>query len=217
MKATGWPFPARPEFTQRELDVIKLVREGYTNQQIAQALVVSTGTVESHLRDIFTKLDVTSRTGLLKAMNETPARDIGPGRQRGVRVLDLSHESPGPRGDETTASRPRRRTHPPRPPVDDADGHDLRPDPLTASTPADLLAALRAFRTWAGEPGFRVMSRRSGYGAAASTMCTTLNGHTLPGLEVVRAIVEGCGGTEDDVKLYATAWRRIKMAGHMPG
>ena len=45
--------------TQRELDVVKLVGEGYTNQQIAGSLFVSVRTVETHLAHIFAKLGVT--------------------------------------------------------------------------------------------------------------------------------------------------------------
>jgi DNA-binding CsgD family transcriptional regulator len=58
--------------TQRELDVIKLVGEGYTNQQIAGSLYVSIRTVETHLTHIFAKLGVTTRTGILKAISELP-------------------------------------------------------------------------------------------------------------------------------------------------
>ena len=50
--------------------MISLVREGCTNQQIAAALYVSIWTVETHLSHVFTKLGVTSRTGLLKALSE---------------------------------------------------------------------------------------------------------------------------------------------------
>ncbi len=58
--------------TQRELEVVKLVGEGYTNQQIAGSLFVSIRTVETHLAHIFAKLGVTTRTGILKAINERP-------------------------------------------------------------------------------------------------------------------------------------------------
>ena len=58
--------------TQRELEVVGLVREGYTNQQIAESLFVSIRTVETHLSHAFTKLGVTSRTSLLKALSEVP-------------------------------------------------------------------------------------------------------------------------------------------------
>ena len=57
--------------TQRELEVVKLVRDGCTNQQIAESLYVSIRTVETHLSHVFTKLGVTSRTGLLKALSES--------------------------------------------------------------------------------------------------------------------------------------------------
>jgi DNA-binding CsgD family transcriptional regulator/tetratricopeptide (TPR) repeat protein len=56
--------------TQRELDVVKLVAEGCTNQQIAESLFLSVRTVETHLSHIFAKLGVTSRVGILKAISE---------------------------------------------------------------------------------------------------------------------------------------------------
>jgi hypothetical protein len=46
---------------------------------------------------------------------------------------------------------------------------------------------------------------------APSTLCATLGSDKLPRLEIVQAIVEGCGGTKDDVKRYATAWRQIML------
>jgi DNA-binding CsgD family transcriptional regulator len=58
--------------TQRELDVVRLVGEGYTNQQIAESLFVSIRTVETHLSHIFAKLSVTTRTAILKAVSERP-------------------------------------------------------------------------------------------------------------------------------------------------
>lgn len=58
--------------TPCELEVVRLVGEGYTNQQIAESLFVSIRTVETHLSHIFAKLRVTSRTGILKAFSERP-------------------------------------------------------------------------------------------------------------------------------------------------
>jgi len=48
--------------TEREVEVLKLVAQGLKNAQIAEKLVVSPLTVNAHLRSIFNKLDVTTRT-----------------------------------------------------------------------------------------------------------------------------------------------------------
>jgi predicted ATPase/DNA-binding CsgD family transcriptional regulator len=50
--------------TQRETEVAAMVARGLTNKQIAQALVVSLRTVDSHVEHIFVKLGITSRTRL---------------------------------------------------------------------------------------------------------------------------------------------------------
>lgn len=48
--------------TVREAEVLSLLAEGMTNKDIAQALILSVRTVEAHLRSIYSKLGVTSRT-----------------------------------------------------------------------------------------------------------------------------------------------------------
>ena len=54
---------ARPSgLTGREIEVLRLVAEGRSNPDIARVLVLSHKTVERHLSNIFTKLDVPSRT-----------------------------------------------------------------------------------------------------------------------------------------------------------
>jgi ATP/maltotriose-dependent transcriptional regulator MalT len=57
------PGRSRPGgLTEREVEVLRLVAEGRSNHDIARALVLSPKTVERHLSNIFTKLDVPSRT-----------------------------------------------------------------------------------------------------------------------------------------------------------
>ncbi|HLF71912.1 MAG TPA: response regulator transcription factor [Dehalococcoidia bacterium] len=51
------------ELTEREQEVLALVRQGLGNKEIARHLAISLGTVRAHLRSIFRRLDVTSRAG----------------------------------------------------------------------------------------------------------------------------------------------------------
>lgn len=47
--------------TPRELEVLELIGEGLTNQQIAERLVIEVGTVKNHVHNILDKLNVSSR------------------------------------------------------------------------------------------------------------------------------------------------------------
>jgi DNA-binding NarL/FixJ family response regulator len=54
--------PRRPhDLTAREIEVLALVAEGVSNQQIAQRLCISAFTVKRHIANILTKLDLPSR------------------------------------------------------------------------------------------------------------------------------------------------------------
>jgi NarL family two-component system response regulator LiaR len=48
--------------TDRELDILKLVGQGLSNKQIGKQLFISDRTVQAHLSNIFSKLNVSSRT-----------------------------------------------------------------------------------------------------------------------------------------------------------
>jgi DNA-binding NarL/FixJ family response regulator len=48
--------------TAREVEVLRLVAQGLSDAQAAERLYVSINTVKTHLRSIYTKLDVPSRT-----------------------------------------------------------------------------------------------------------------------------------------------------------
>jgi two-component system, NarL family, response regulator LiaR len=49
------------DLTERELEVLGLVVQGQSNQQIADALVISIATVKAHISSILSKLQVSSR------------------------------------------------------------------------------------------------------------------------------------------------------------
>jgi len=58
--------PARPEstvtLTQRELEVLKLGMQGLSNKEVAKELSLGVRTIQTHWRNIFNKLGVSSRT-----------------------------------------------------------------------------------------------------------------------------------------------------------
>jgi hypothetical protein len=96
--------------------------------------------------------------------------------------------------------------------IHDADGFNLRPDPLGAQAPAELVAMLRTYWTWAGQPSFRQLARRSNGVAAASTFCMMLRSEKLPPFSRMLAFVQACGGSEEDQRRFATAWRCISLS-----
>lgn len=56
--------------TEREIEVLRLVTQGCTDAQIAEALVISPRTVHAHLRTIYRKLDVPSRFAAIRYARE---------------------------------------------------------------------------------------------------------------------------------------------------
>ncbi len=60
-------FPAKPSpilpdsLSVREVEVLRLVAQGLTNEQVAEQLVISPRTVNTHLTSIYSKIGVTSR------------------------------------------------------------------------------------------------------------------------------------------------------------
>ncbi len=61
-----------PSLSSRETEVLQLVADGSTNNEIASRLHISDATVKSHLVHIYTKLGVSSRTAAVAS-----ARDMG--------------------------------------------------------------------------------------------------------------------------------------------
>jgi DNA-binding CsgD family transcriptional regulator len=61
------------ELTSREMQVAEAVAIGLSNKQVAESLGISVRTVENHLRSIFAKCNVTTRTRLAARLREPSA------------------------------------------------------------------------------------------------------------------------------------------------
>jgi len=57
---------AIPKLTEREKEVLQLIVEEYSNQEIAEKLKISSRTVENHRYNLIQKLDVKNTVGLVK-------------------------------------------------------------------------------------------------------------------------------------------------------
>jgi len=60
-RGTDGELEATEPLTEREMEVLRLVVEGKSNQEIAQSLVISESTVKNHLRNILGKLHLRNR------------------------------------------------------------------------------------------------------------------------------------------------------------
>ena len=55
-----------PEITAREKDILRLIAQEYTTQQIADQLFISTHTVDTHRKNLLSKLQVKNTVGLVR-------------------------------------------------------------------------------------------------------------------------------------------------------
>lgn len=56
--------------SKQELKVIRLIAEGFKNAEIAEKLFVSQNTIKTHIKNIYSKLDVKNRVEALRKMSE---------------------------------------------------------------------------------------------------------------------------------------------------
>ena len=83
--AGGLAFSVRPSsaglarLSPREHDVVRLVADGRTNDEIGSALKIGSKTVETHLARLFERLGVASRTELAMRALREGWLDVPPG------------------------------------------------------------------------------------------------------------------------------------------
>ena len=82
-RRSGGELDAR---TDREREVLHLLAQGMTNKEIAEALVITANTVKRHLKAIFEKLEIHTRSAAAAkaisagALAERPATEAEAGR-----------------------------------------------------------------------------------------------------------------------------------------
>ena len=62
--------------SRRQIEVLRLVAEGLGDAKIANRLTLSRRTVQAHLRSIYLKLNVTSRTAAVRAAHAIPGMSV---------------------------------------------------------------------------------------------------------------------------------------------
>ena len=67
-------FQKSHNLTAREMEILKLISDDYTSQQIAQKLFIALNTVDTHRKNMAQKLNVTGKAGLLKFALENKLR-----------------------------------------------------------------------------------------------------------------------------------------------
>jgi DNA-binding NarL/FixJ family response regulator len=60
--------------SEREFEIVKLVYEGITNNQIAEKIFLSINTIKTHLKNIYLKLDANTRYGVIIRLRELMTR-----------------------------------------------------------------------------------------------------------------------------------------------
>lgn len=87
------------QLSDRELEILRLVATGASNKDIANQLVISVNTVKVHLRNIFSKLEVSSRTEAtmwaVRAGLVTPEIDPADPEPQEALPEEIEEQSPG--------------------------------------------------------------------------------------------------------------------------
>ena len=58
------------DLTSKELEIVKLIKQGYSNEEICQILYISKATVKTHINHIYSKLNVVNRVQLINKIEK---------------------------------------------------------------------------------------------------------------------------------------------------
>jgi DNA-binding CsgD family transcriptional regulator len=79
----------RYRLSPRELQVAKHVCRGFANEEVARCLRIRSGTVKTHLRNIYRRIHVTNKIGMLLTFVEQVANSCGePGIGCGITIVN---------------------------------------------------------------------------------------------------------------------------------
>ena len=70
LQGAGEAARARNVLTPREIEIVKMVAEGFGNREVAERLFISEGTVKTHLHTIYEKLGLKGRVQLVAYVRE---------------------------------------------------------------------------------------------------------------------------------------------------
>jgi DNA-binding NarL/FixJ family response regulator len=80
MRSSSASAAPAPPLSQREHEILSLIRDGLSNKDIARALTIEVATVKNHVHAVLTKLNVSTRAEAAALGRSAPPR------QRGARI-----------------------------------------------------------------------------------------------------------------------------------
>ena len=96
--ANHWSYiRKRFNMTQREIQIAKLVCQGFSNDKIAKILEIKVGTVKTHLRNIYLKIRVKSKIAmLLKFIKYTSKFSAKSERMPTIPIVEIKEQTKKP-------------------------------------------------------------------------------------------------------------------------
>ncbi len=109
-RSRGWARPSQSDLSDREIEVLQLVAEGWSPTEIGKLLVISPKTVSSHVQRILAKLGVHTRAQAVAVAYEAglirvPPREVEPHVLLDARHDDLALAPGRARGSQTRHTR----------------------------------------------------------------------------------------------------------------